>query len=467
MQHNKLAEDFSKFGKIFQCKLVQIMFYERPFCDQIREVFKTNYLETRYLQAFVERLYDYKDKHGQHPSSDAMVSVLRTELDEESDLLKSQVRAFFAETKALEDNSKKSKVEIDDSVYIKATAVDFCKKQKLRDAMIESATLLKSASFERISQIMNDALLAGTSRDFGHAYLKDFEERYKPNSRSSVTTGWDLVDKISKGGHGAGELGVVVAPTGAGKSFMLVHLGAAALRAGLNVVHYTLELSDKAVGLRYDACLTKYHLSDLYTFKDEILEKISDQEFGELVIKEYPTRKASTATIKNNLEQLASSGYKVDFVIVDYGDLLRPVTAYKEKRQELETIYEELRGLAGELKVPFWTASQTNRTGLNAEVITLESIAEAFAKCFPADLIITLSRTIKDKAQNSGKMFVAKNRNGPDGLIFPLFMDTSNARIEVLEPTSETVEDAAKETVKNEKNLLREKYKEFKKKSKS
>ena len=331
--------------------------------------------------------------------------------------------------------------------------------------MIESANLLKSASFERISQIMNDALNSGTSHDFGHAYLKDFEERYKATVRHPVSTGWDLIDKLTKGGHGAKELGVVVAPTGAGKSFMLVHLGAAAIRAGLNVVHYTLELSDKAVGLRYDACLTKFHLSDLYTFKDEVLEKIKDQDFGELVIKEYPTRKASTATIKNNLEKLISSGHKVDFVIVDYGDLLRPVTAYKEKRQELETIYEELRGLAGEFEIPVWTASQTNRTGLNAEVITLESIAEAFAKCFPADFIITLSRTIKDKSQNTGKMFVAKNRNGPDGLIFPLSMDTSNAKIEVLEPTSETIEDAKKETIKNEKNLLREKYKEFKKRT--
>ena len=65
-------------------------------------------------------------------------------------------------------------------------------------------------------------------------------------------------------------------------------------------------------------------------------------------------------------------------IIVDYGDLIKPESSRKdEKRHQLETIYEELRGLAQESECPIWTASQTNRSGLNAEVITMESISEA------------------------------------------------------------------------------------------
>ena len=124
---------------------------------------------------------------------------------------------------------------------------------------------------------------------------------------------------------------------------------------------------------------------------------------------------------------------QIDMIIVDYGDLLRPVRYLKEKRNELESIYEELRAIASEYKCPVWTASQTNRSGLNAEVITMESISEAFNKCFVADFIFTISRTIEDKAANAGRLYVAKNRNGPDGLIFPLFMDTANVYIKVLE----------------------------------
>ena len=124
-------------------------------------------------------------------------------------------------------------------------------------------------------------------------------------------------------------------------------------------------------------------------------------------------------------------------VIVDYGDLLRPIKARKEKRTELESIYEELRGLAQIHECPIWTASQTNRSGLNAEVITMEAISEAFNKCFVADFIFSLSRTADDKVANTGRIFIAKNRNGPDGIVFPVMADWSNVQMKVLERPSE------------------------------
>jgi hypothetical protein len=151
----------------------------------------------------------------------------------------------------------------------------------------------------------------------------------------------------------------------------------------------------------------------------------------------------------------------VDMIIIDYGDLLRPVRYLKEKRNELESIYEELRAIASEYQCPVWTASQTNRSGLNAEVITMESISEAFNKCFVADFIFSISRTIDDKTTNGGRMFVAKNRNGPDGIVFPLFMDTSNVCIKVLEPSAE--DELVEVSVRKQKANLVEKYNKFKK----
>ncbi len=156
----------------------------------------------------------------------------------------------------------------------------------------------------------------------------------------------------------------------------------------------------------------------LTSFKEKIYEEVLDIE-GKLIVKEYPTKTASTQTIRNHLEKLKMRDINVDLIIIDYGDLLRPVRYLKEKRNELESIYEELRGIAAEYEAPVWTASQTNRSGLNAEVITMESISEAFNKCFVADFIFSISRTIDDKVANGGRLFVAKNRNGPDGLVFP------------------------------------------------
>ena len=151
-------------------------------------------------------------------------------------------------------------------------------------------------------------------------------------------------------------------------------------------------------------------------------------------------------------------------IIVDYGDLIKPENSRKdEKRHQLETIYEELRGLAQICECPLWTASQTNRSGLNAEVITMESISEAFNKCFVADFIFTVSRTVEDKNTNTGRIFIAKNRNGPDGLVYPIFMDTSNVKIKVLNKSSESVNDIIQKSSAERLSNLKEKYQAFKK----
>ena len=149
---------------------------------------------------------------------------------------------------------------------------------------------------------------------------------------------------------------------------------------------------------------------------------------------------------------------------MDYGDLIKPESSGKdEKRHQLETIYEELRGLAQLCECPLWTASQTNRSGLNAEVITMESISEAFNKCFVADLIFSISRTIEDKNTNTGRIFIAKNRNGPDGLIYPIFMDPSNVKIKVLDPTNESIDDIIEKSSKEKLENLKQKYAAYKK----
>ena len=301
-------------------------------------------------------------------------------------------------------------------------------------AMMKSVKLIKTSSFDEIQKVIEVALRLGTDNNFGHDYLKDFEQRFLLKARDPVSTGWGEFDNITQGGLGKGELGVAIAATGAGKSHLLVHLGAQALKEKKTVVHYTLELADTVVASRYDSCITKIPLSNLHSFKEEIYEQVQDIE-GVLIVKEYPTKSASTRSLRTHLEKLRMRDVYPDMVIVDYGDLLRPISGKSEKRHELESIYEEMRGLAREFNCCLWTASQTNRSGLNAEVITMESISEAFNKCFVSDFIFSLSRTVEDKQANTGRIFVAKNRNGPDGLVYPISMQTANVQIEVLEPT--------------------------------
>mgnify|MGYP005814001145 CR=1 FL=1 len=449
MTINNNRETFSRFGKRFQENMCQLMLEDRPFYDQISEVLNINFFEKKYLQIFIETLMKHREKYSTHPNFEVMMTLLRTELNHHDKATAKQVRDFFARIKSSEG--------IEEALWVKDKAIDFCRKQVLKEAMLKSVKLLKSSSFDEIEKVIQEALKLGTDNNFGHEYHKDALTRFEIINRSPITTGWDRMDEICKGGLGSNELGVVIAPTGAGKSMILVHLACQALKQGKTVVYYTLELKDTSVGERFDSCLTGIPLNEHKERKEEILELIQDIE-GSLIIKEYPTKSASVQTIKNHIEKLKKRGIEPDMILVDYADLLRPPRVSGEKRHELEEIYENLRAVAQIYEIPVWTASQTNRGGLNAEVITMEAISEAFNKCFVADFIFSLSRTIQDKQSNKGRMFVAKNRNGPDGMIFQSFVDWSDVTIKILNRDEDV--DVMQSTAEA-LTLLKKKYQEI------
>ena len=355
----------ASFGKDFQEKLAKLILDDVIFADQISEVIDISFFELKYLQVFVETIFKHKAEYGCFPNHSTLETVLRTELERQNPVVQKQVRDFFARVLS-------GTIEDIEDDYVKDKSLDFCKKQKLKEAMIKSVGLMERSSFDEVSKVINQALKLGLDNDNGYEFMKHFEERYKFKARDPVSTGWEIIDNYIQGGHGRGELGVVVAPTGAGKSMLLVHLAAQAMKQGKNVVYYTLELGDTVIGRRFDSCLTGIPLKGLSLLKDEVFEKVR-QIPGKLIIKEYPTKSASTESIKNHLLKLQQRDFKVDMIVVDYGDLLKPVTAQREKRNELEGIYEELRGIAAEFKCPLWTASQTNRCfSKNTIIYTLQ-----------------------------------------------------------------------------------------------
>jgi len=446
---NNNRETFSRFGRHFQENMCQLMLEDRPFFDQISEVLNVNFFEKKYLQIFIETLMKFREQYSTHPNHEVMMALLTTELNHHDRATAKQVRDYYARIHTSDG--------VEGAEWIKDKSIDFCRKQILKEAMIKSVKLIKSSSFDEIEKVIQNALKLGTDNNFGHEYHKDALARFEIINRAPISTGWDRMDEICKGGLGKNELGVVIAPTGAGKSMVLVHLASQALRQGKTVIYYTLELKDTAVGSRFDSCLTGIPLNDLRDRRDEVLDKIKKVD-GTLIVKEYPTKSASVQTIKNHIEKLKKRGIEPDMILVDYADLLRPARSSGEKRHELEEIYESLRAVSQVYEIPVWTASQTNRGGLNAEVITMEAISEAFNKCFVADFIFSLSRTVQDKVNSKGRIFIAKNRNGPDGMVFQSFVDWSDVTIRILE-RDESV-DAISATAEA-LTLLKKKYQEI------
>ena len=284
---------------------------------------------------------------------------------------------------------------------------------------------MQGEQFEEVVDLMRTAVSVGMPQSIGHEFFNDTEARFQEITRITTPTGIPELDcrDILDGGLGRGELGVVVAPTGVGKSHWLVNMGAEALKIGKTVVHYTFELSEVLTGKRYDANITNIPVSDLIDRKEEVLKHYEDNEYGDLIIKYYPCRSASVNTIRNHLDKLKLRNYTPSVVIIDYADVMKSTRQYDALRLELQLIYEELRQMAADFNVPVWTASQSNRAGASQDMVGLENMGESYGKAQVSDVVLGLSRKPEEKATGYARLFVAKNRAGMDGIQLVLKID--------------------------------------------
>ena len=437
---NKLSD----YGRSFQIKSIVLYMTDNEFTAQIIDILDSKSYQSESLQWIVEQSKQYFLKYKKTISFDAFkikVSELQSEI------------VITAVKEDLKDVYKS--IESEDLEYVKDNILTFFKNQRIKQAIMQSVDILESSrDFEAIKTVIDDALKSGVEKNIGHEYFENFEERYSDQARITCPTPWDVTNDLMQSGLGSGELGVVVAPAGVGKSWVLCKIASHALTQGKNVVHYTLELNENYVGLRYDSILTGLANSNLKYHKEDVLKTITKLK-GELTIKYFPTKSASVNTIAAHLQKMLSFGKKVDLVVIDYADIMRDTSMTKEVRHALGNIYEDLRGLAGESEVPVWTASQANRSALDEDVIEANKVAESYAKVMTADFVMSLSRKIEDKVANTGRFHIIKNRFGPDGLTFPAKINTNTGQIEIYE--SNTVNGKEQQTkMQNRDRVTRE-----------
>ena len=454
-----LERNFSKFGKPFQEKVFQSMLSDPLWAGQMVEVVSPEYFDLKYLCFLCEKYFAYYTKYKTFPTLAILITIIKEDLSKSKDaVLRDQIIEYL--------HRMKTNPDMGDLQYVKDKSLEFCKRQAFKDALEQSVELIQTEKYESVMNIMKEAISVGMPNSTGHDFFNDIEARFVQINRQVCPTGLDRLDApdILRGGLGRGELGVIAANTGVGKSHFLVAMGCAAMRAGKNVIHYTFELSEHETGKRYDSHLCDIPSNEIIERKNEVIEKYKDMDLGKLVIKEYPTGSASVLTIRNHIEKLTLKGIKPSIVVIDYADVMKSTRAYDSLRHELKLIYTELRNLAVELNIPVWTASQANRDSSKSEVVGLENLGEAYGKAQVADVVLSISRKPMEKSTGGGRIFVAKNRAGRDGLLFPINIDTARSKFEILDESALTLNEAVSQDESDIKNKLREKWKEVNKK---
>ena len=420
-----MTDKLQDFGHTFQIKSIASLMKNQTFLEQIHDILDEKHYDSDSLKWIVKECKKYYDEYRKCITLDVF-KVKTSEV--ENDILKTSIVENLKEVFR--------HLESPDLDFIEDKALDFFKNQTLKNAIIQSVDIMESkGDFEQIKRLVDDALNAGTERNIGHEYIEHIEDRYSETARTTVPTGWDVIDDLTQGGLGGGELGVIVAPAGVGKTWVLAAIGANSMKRGRHIVHYSLELNEAYVGLRYDSIFTGIANQNLKYHKDDVQTEMEKLK-GDLVIKYYPTKSASVNTLSAHLKRITTLGTTVDMVVVDYADILKDTGGSKEVRHALGNIYEDLRGLAGEFQIPIWTASQANRSALDEDVIEATKVSESYQKIMTADFVMSLSRKVEDKIGNTGRFHVIKNRFGPDGITFPAKVNTNTGKMEIYEGNS-------------------------------
>jgi len=407
-------ESLNGYGTTFQLKLLAALIIDKKFISQVQGISLTDFIDAGPYKWVIDKCVEFYRTYKDSPSPE----FLQIELSKEPDSYQVELKRVLGLSIQFVDSS--------DLDYVKTEVINFCKNKAVSSALLKSVGHLERGEFDDIRALMVQALSVGNEPLSGVDYSDSYRARYTEKARVPLPTGWPEIDELMKGGLGGGELGLIIAPLGIGKTWGLVYIGSTAAKLGKKVLHISLELNQFYVGNRYDTVILGKSYDDIIESLDST-EPIIRQYAGHIHIVKMAAKKVTIHYIEDYIENLIDNNFTPDIIVIDYADLMK-LNNDKSKRKDelLEDLYIDLRNSAEKYDVPIWTASQTNRDGMKDKFVQNQDVAESIGKLFTADFVMTINRSEQDKTDNLAKVAINKNRFGDDGVFYSMRM---NARI--------------------------------------
>lgn len=422
-------QSLNQYGTSFQIKVLSSLLTHKEFLLNIHDALSEEYFDSQAHKWIIREILKYYQKYHTTPSMD----VLKVELKKiDNEVLQVSIKEQLREAYKSSDEDLK---------YVEEEFSNFCKNQQLKNALLNSVQFLNSGDYDTIRSLIDNALKSGQDKNVGHEYNKDVESRYREDHRIIIPTPWEPFNILLQGGLGNGDFGLIFGNPGGGKSWTLVALGGYAVKMGYNVIHYTLELGEDYVGRRYDAFFTNIPVNKITDKKNrEKVENTVNDLQGQLIIKEYSPGKASVSTIEAHIKKCMDQDFNPDLIIVDYVDLLRSKKTNRERKDEIDDVYVNIKALARDLDIPVWSVSQVNRAGAKDDIIEGDKSSGSYDKIMITDVCFSLSRKREDKINGTGRFHVMKNRYGMDGMTYNVLVDTSVGHFEIQDEHDENEE---------------------------
>lgn len=410
---NKLNKDLGYLGPEFQYRLAHHFMEDKKYFSDMYEIIDNNMFTDPNLRRFTGTLMNYFDKHGIVPSYETIEIELRKEVKSEYDI------------ELIVEIVQKIRDSTDEGVdTIKKTAHKFFKQQNYAKIVNKVSELLKNGDVDRVDEledIWRKALISGNRDDLGTKLKDDLADVLSDEYRQAIPTGVGGIDESLEGGLGKGELGVIIGPSGFGKTSMTTAFANQSASLGYRTVQIVFEDKPKQIQRKHISRITNIEARDLS--KPENLEFVKEEMskthiFDDtLRIKKYPTGEVTPIQIKNYLKKLTNSGFKPDVVFIDYFECLAASKNYKDVWIGEGHTMRELEALASDLDIALWVPTQGTKDSLSAEIVTMDKAGGSFKKIQIAHIVLSISRTNEDIEGNIATIAILKNRSGRSGKV--------------------------------------------------
>mgnify|MGYP003630641129 CR=1 FL=1 len=408
----KDSKNLGFLGYGFQVKLVKQVVENHKFSETIIEILDPQYFDNEYLRLLIANVKDYYEKYETIPTYGTLKQVVKKEIKRE--IARESAIAMIGEIEST-DNV--------DCLHIQDTAIQFCKQQELKKATQKIQKIMESGDFDRYDEceeIMKEALMIGSESDEGIDVFHAVEEVLSDDFRKPIPTGLIGLDNIMDGGLSKGELGVILAPFGVGKTTLVTRMANTAYNLGYNVVQIFFEDNPKVIQRKHYTCWSEISLNELTERRDEVksvLEKMKDRK-GNLLLKKMPSDGTTIPHIKQYLRKLISLGMKPDIVFLDYIDCVESTKTLTSEYSGEGPIMRQFETMISELDIAGWTAIQGNRSSIGADVVDASMIGGSIKKGQIGHFIMSVAKTLEQKEEGRATMAVLKSRFGKDGIIF-------------------------------------------------
>jgi replicative DNA helicase len=440
-------KNFGYLGNTFQIQLLNNIITYKDFSNTIIEVIEPNYFDNQYFKIICQMVKEYYSKYEHTPTFNTL-----------EQLTKSEISSPMAQKSILDTLDQVKNVSDEGSIYVQEKSLKFCKQQELQKVMTKAQSIIDKGDFEsydKLEEMVRGALQVGEVDKGTTDVFFNIDEVLDDDYRHPIPIGVPGIDNLLKGGLAKGEIGVILAPTGVGKSTFTTKIANHAFNLGYNVLQIFFEDNPKIIQRKHFTLWTGIHPDDLSEKRKEVTEKVKELQStrkNKLIMKKLASDTVTMNQIKNQVRKMIAEGIKVDMIILDYIDCVVPDKNLGDEWKSEGSVMRGFEAMCHELDIAGWTATQGNRNSISSEVVTTDQMGGSIKKAQVGHVIITVAKSLQQKEMNLATIAITKSRIGKDGIIFEN-CKFDNGMLEI--DTEQSVTFLGHEEQKEEKNRSR------------